>query len=227
MEDIRVGLPEDPPPPAPELWNPGAAAAWSLLFTPAFGSILHGLNWQKLGNHTKATLNFVWAAATGVFLAVNIALILLPESKTTEGGMRLVGFALLIGWYFGAGKGQVELVRGRYGNSYPRRGWTGPLLIAFAALIGYVGGAIAFGFVTYRATPEEIAEEIRPQILAEWRKNPAVGRASIQKIDLTTKDHKNYDGFVNATFDGRPARLQLRVVTEGWNMTWEVNPLAP
>lgn len=31
------------------LWNPNAAANWSLLFTPLFGAYLHMLNWRSLG----------------------------------------------------------------------------------------------------------------------------------------------------------------------------------
>jgi hypothetical protein len=30
---------------APALWNPGAAASWSLLLSPAFGAFLHMKNW--------------------------------------------------------------------------------------------------------------------------------------------------------------------------------------
>ena len=33
---------------APALWNPNAAASWSLLFSPAFGAFLHMKNWQAL-----------------------------------------------------------------------------------------------------------------------------------------------------------------------------------
>jgi raffinose/stachyose/melibiose transport system permease protein len=35
--------------PAPVLWNPGAAGAWSLIFNPVFGSILVLMNWQMAG----------------------------------------------------------------------------------------------------------------------------------------------------------------------------------
>jgi hypothetical protein len=40
--------------PSPALWNPNAAASWSLLFTPIFGSLLHMKNWQAMGNREKA-----------------------------------------------------------------------------------------------------------------------------------------------------------------------------
>ena len=39
---------------APPLWNPNAAANWSLLFSPAFGAFVHMKNWQALGEPEKA-----------------------------------------------------------------------------------------------------------------------------------------------------------------------------
>ena len=38
--------------PRPPLWNPGAAASWSLLLSPVFGAILHMKNWQAMGEQT-------------------------------------------------------------------------------------------------------------------------------------------------------------------------------
>ena len=37
-----------------KLWNPNAAANWSLLFTPIFGSYLQFRNWQALGKKDEA-----------------------------------------------------------------------------------------------------------------------------------------------------------------------------
>ena len=43
--------PPPPPPPAVAsvaLWNPVAAAVWSIVLTPAFGAYLHAKNWETL-----------------------------------------------------------------------------------------------------------------------------------------------------------------------------------
>jgi len=37
------------------IWNPNAAANWSILFTPAFGSYLQMLNWRTLSEPAKAS----------------------------------------------------------------------------------------------------------------------------------------------------------------------------
>jgi hypothetical protein len=39
---------------APALWNPNAAANWSLLFSPMFGAWLHMKNWAALGEPERA-----------------------------------------------------------------------------------------------------------------------------------------------------------------------------
>ena len=36
------------------LWNPDAAACWSMLFTPLFGTILVIRNWEALGEPKRA-----------------------------------------------------------------------------------------------------------------------------------------------------------------------------
>ena len=42
-----------PDSPAPSLWNPDVAGAWSLLFTPIFGSVLLLKNWRAIGREDK------------------------------------------------------------------------------------------------------------------------------------------------------------------------------
>lgn len=84
---------------APALWNPNAAASWSLLLSPAFGAILHLKNWQRLGEPGKAATSRIWAIVTVALLAVVIvASVLLPEAKALDAVSRVVGLALLLGW---------------------------------------------------------------------------------------------------------------------------------
>jgi hypothetical protein len=52
----------------PRLWNPNAAANWSLLFGPAFGAFLHMKNWQALEEPAKASAAKVWFLLTIVVL---------------------------------------------------------------------------------------------------------------------------------------------------------------
>lgn len=123
---------------APALWNPGAAASWSLLFTPAFGALLHMKNWQALGESGKAAAARKWIV---VYVATIAGLVMaaafMPYSKAIPALLRMSGFALLLGWYYASGKPQVDFVKSRYGREYPRKGWAQPILVGLAAIVGF------------------------------------------------------------------------------------------
>jgi hypothetical protein len=138
---------------APSLWNPNAAASWSLLLSPVFGAILQMKNWQAMGEAEKAGASRQWAIGCFIVLVgFIIASAVLPDSKAFEGLTRAGGIGLLIAWYYGNGKAQNAHVLARYGKNYPRKGWLRPLfyallalfaLIVVAALVGGVIGAIS------------------------------------------------------------------------------------
>ena len=129
---------------APKLWNPNAAANWSLLFSPAFGAFLHMKNWHALGDTQRAQLNRNWAIASILIIfGAGFLSALVPESKALDGSTRLVGFALLIAWYMTSAKAQAKLVKDRFGSAYPRKGWGLPILAAigcFAAIVVAAAG---------------------------------------------------------------------------------------
>jgi len=126
---------------APALWNPGAAASWSVLLSPAFGAFLHMKNWEALGESDKAAASKKWAVIYIVTISVLfVAAAFLPPIRAMPGLFRLTGFALLLGWYFASAKPQMNFVKLRYGTEYPRKGWGQPILIAVGLLFG-------FGFV--------------------------------------------------------------------------------
>src|SRR5438552_4573164 len=81
---------------APALWNPNAAASWSLLFSPIFGSYLHARNWEALDRPDKAASSRKWMVGSIIFFVViALAAFVLPDSKAADGFGRLGGFALL------------------------------------------------------------------------------------------------------------------------------------
>jgi hypothetical protein len=131
---------------APALWNPGAAASWSVLLSPAFGAFLHMKNWEALGEPGKAAASKKWAV---IYLVTIVGLFVvgafLPRNNAIPALIRLSGFVLLLSWYFASGKPQLEFVKSRYGQQYPRKGWAQPLLIALGAIFGF---GLIFGFIT-------------------------------------------------------------------------------
>jgi len=132
----------------PPLWNPNAAALWSLLFSPIFGALVHMKNWQALGQTERADRSRRWAMGVAVFLLLLVmASLVLPDSKGVDAMERLLGFVLLIAWYYDSGKPQVTYVLGRYGQTYPRRGWGKPLLYAVLAFAGFIVLSALVGFI--------------------------------------------------------------------------------
>ncbi|MDR7336156.1 hypothetical protein [Roseateles asaccharophilus] len=125
--------------PSPQLWNPNAAASWSLLFSPIFGSILHMKNWQAIGDAQKAATSKNWAIGSAAFFVLLIVLsVVVPESKGLDALSRGSGIGLLVAWYYAIGKSQQSLVLARYGKDYPRKGWAKPIGIAILGCIAFI-----------------------------------------------------------------------------------------
>ena len=123
---------------SPDLWNPAAAANWSLLFSPAFGAFLQMKNWEALGEPGKAAAAKKWVVSTLIVLALlPVATVLLANNQAVGAIPRLTGIVLLFGWYFSNGRAQMAYVNSKFGKRYPRRGWGKPVLIAALALVGF------------------------------------------------------------------------------------------
>ncbi len=125
--------------PSPPLWNPNAAAAWSLLFSPIFGSILHMKNWQALGKTEEASASKRWVIGCIAAMVAMIGLTLMfPESESIDGWTTMAGFVLLIAWYAASARDQIQFITNGYGKDYVRRGWGKPflyVLLTFVAMM--------------------------------------------------------------------------------------------
>lgn len=141
-------LSEAPPAPAPALWNPNAAASWSLLLSPAFGAFLQMRNWQALGEEAKAKASWYWVLATiALFVLIMVVAFVLPESHFLNKLSDRSGFAILLAWYFTNGREQPKFVAERFGKAYPRRPWAAPLAIGFAAIIAFIVAFVGLAMV--------------------------------------------------------------------------------
>jgi hypothetical protein len=136
---------------APALWNPNAAANWSLLFTPIFGAFLHMRNWQALDEPASAARAKGWVIASIAVLVFTVILALSMKSEVAANGVgKGVGLVWLLTWYFGSGRAHARYVKEAFGKDYPRRGWGMPLLIAvgvtivYALVIGTIAAAITY-----------------------------------------------------------------------------------
>jgi hypothetical protein len=132
----------------PLLWNPNAAASWSLLFSPVFGAWLHMRNWRALGDPVRASQQGWWIVATVVFtLALGGVSIALPDNKGLDALSRVGGLGILLAWYFSSAKPQARLVKARYGETYARRGWGLPLLFGVLGMLAFFVAAVVMVMV--------------------------------------------------------------------------------
>jgi len=120
------------------LWNPNAAASWSLLFTPAFGAHLHALNWRALGEHDRARASTKWFYVGLGLLPLYFLLGVLDGDIAL-----LAGIIHVLAWYFSSARVQAKYVEERYGAFFPRKPWGTYLLIATGGMVGY----FALGFL--------------------------------------------------------------------------------
>jgi hypothetical protein len=125
------------------LWNPWAAAGWSLLFSPAFGAWLHAANWCALGRPDKAAAARRWgwfviatillAGATGALFEIHARH--LPLLATV---------ALTATWLGFPAREHCHYVRATTGGRYCRRRW-------WPALLGGIAGWLVLALVSLGA----------------------------------------------------------------------------
>jgi hypothetical protein len=139
--------------PACALWNPSAAARWSLVFTPAFGSFIHMLNWQALGQPEQAASARKWFYASLCLLMLQVFTRALNARLGSEPLLvHPAGMLFFLVWYFGAARQQTLLVRARYGARYRRRAWDNALLGAVMAGGAYAATAALLSLVFVAVT---------------------------------------------------------------------------
>ena len=134
---------------APALWRPSAVAAWSLLFTPVFGSWLLMHNWQVLGQAQSARRARRWLLASMAVLALELFAAAISERVNgTTPLAQLIGIAWLGLWLLAAAAPQWQLVRRRFGRRYARRGWNGALgMAALCGVVCWIAGFMLTGLL--------------------------------------------------------------------------------
>ncbi|MDB5933356.1 MAG: hypothetical protein JWQ01_700 [Massilia sp.] len=135
------------------IWNPSAAATWSLVFTPAFGAFIHMLNWQALGQPQQAAAARRWFYASLGLLTLQVCTRALNARLGSEPMLlHPVGLLFLLVWYFGAARQQARLVKARFGPDYRRKPWDSVLLGAVVAGATYAGVASLLSMLLAAAT---------------------------------------------------------------------------
>ncbi len=130
------------------IWNPNAAANWSLIFSPAFGSYLQMLNWQALGQPDRASSAKIWFYISLCVLMLYVYIgVTVRNPHASDGMAKAIGFLYLIIWYFTYARSQGKFVKEKLGENYTRKSWGKPLLIGVAAMFGYLALAFIIGLI--------------------------------------------------------------------------------
>jgi hypothetical protein len=130
------------------LWNPNAAALWSLIFTPVFGAYLHALNWRALGDSDRENSSMNWVYAGGALLLLFLLIeVLVPSGNKGDAASRTIEFVFLLAWYFGSARAQAKLVKEEFGAAFTRKSWRKPLLMGLAGFGIYIVLMVAIAAV--------------------------------------------------------------------------------
>ena len=126
------------------MWNPGAIANWSILFSPIFGGWLMSSNWKEIGDEKKAKSSMLWVYAGIALIVITLILnfFVLPEGKSAN-GLFLLYF---VAWRFTSAKSQLIYVKNNLPDGYTKKGFIKPISIAISILFVYV--ALVLGVAT-------------------------------------------------------------------------------
>jgi hypothetical protein len=132
------------------IWNPAAAACWSIVFTPAFGAYIVMRNWEVLGDTRQAMIARKWYCLSLGLLVVQLLSTAIDSRLNSESNlMPCIGLFYLLAWWICAALPQVLRVRSRFGSGYERKAWDAALMAAVIAGVVYfaVRGLMTFLFV--------------------------------------------------------------------------------
>ncbi len=96
-----------------ELYNPNAAANWSVLLSPVFGSYALMKNWQILGNESAAKRSKIW------MIVLVVLIVILSFLDVPAYGSALI---LLVVWLFCEQKPQVKYIKAHC-PAYQKKKW--------------------------------------------------------------------------------------------------------
>lgn len=187
-----------------KLWNPNAAANWSLLFSPILGAWLQAKNWEALDEKDKAKKSMLWVySGFALFFASLIGVFFLPDDVGTGPGL-----IFLFAWYFYSGKKQAQYFK-ENDIRYQKRSWIKPLLIGCGGIVAYLAVAVSFS-IALAPTLTKTLEKESVDLVTQIVQGQLGGKATCKAVSIT----KNVsDGFYQAIAyldDG----TELKVVIE-------------
>ena len=185
----------------PKLWNPNAAANWSLLFSPILGAWLHAKNWHELGQPDKAKKSMIWVYVGFVFLLV---VLFLPDNIGSAPG---IIFILI--WYFSSAKQQVKYIK-ENNIDYHKKSWSKPLLFGVAGIVIYFIVAIGVLSAT-EPSMTKILETESVSLVTQIVHNQLGGTANCKAVSIEKEVSPGFYHAIAYLDNGNELKIAIEV----------------
>lgn len=195
-----------------KLWNPNAAANWSLLFTPIFGSYLQMKNWQTLGNTIEANNARNWLIFSIAFiLFINLGTPFIWDDPVKLNTYpKSLGLLYIIIWYFSFARIQPKYVKEKLNDRYQKKSWSVPLITSTVVLfisvtIFMIIGDVIIQSLQNQKQPEQTTNQ--PNYFDKFDKNANQAATSFQnntpEPTQAELEKKHYDAIFSAHPDAK------------------------
>jgi hypothetical protein len=213
---------------APPLWHPWCLGAWSLLFSWAFGAFLLARNWKALGEVAKAKRAMIWFYSFFPWLLVAA---LTPNTPSVAKSIGFVPLAVLVAFFWLEIKPQINFVKERFDDQFPRKSWWKP--------VGLTTGVLASLFVAYVVVFVAVAmseDELNTAFVKEGRLSAYPNMPVGQAVDSFLSDPVWEAGEDSggkecvvvrggAQLKGKPIQVALQFRVDRKSGNFEVNAL--
>ncbi len=211
------------------LWNPMAAAYWSLLLTPMFAATLLDKNWRELGEPDSARQTRFLMWATGFFALLSIISAFIDTSQSTDkliqGVSKIVGL-VLTAFCFSIGRRQRDLLKASGVVDYKKRLWGKAIAFGLFGVLGFIG-LISLGVLFFsHPVNTDVAAETQVVVSTFFQQNPAHKVTTVNKVQIDRREGNDYFGTAELTLNGGRVRQPLHVHLENGQLQWEIAPPA-
>ncbi len=208
----------------PELWNPNAAASWSIVFTAAFGAYLHARNWKAIGDAARVRTNVRWMIASLALTFLILVSAVIPDSRVAAVDLvlKLSSLIFLIAWYYSEGKAQIEYVRKQYGEGYSRRHWGKPLWVSIGCQVMLIAVVVVVSTAVLPPGIEEAEQQTRALMINHFSKTPEMKSLRVEKVTLLHKAGNLYVGTVDLSDGQQRSTHNVEVLYDGRSVQFEI-----
>jgi hypothetical protein len=214
------------PPSENHLWNPMAAAWWSLLLTPLFAAILLDHNWRSLGNREKSFWSRVLILTAGGALAAGLISAIIPTSAATDkvitGLGKIVGITLTASC-FSIARAQRQFLSEAGRSKYEKRRWGRPIAMGGISLAAYIG--LIFAIAIFTPADASIVESETCRVMTEFFKDePQRGITGVSSVNIHHLHGHDYAGTAEFLLNNQRVPVDLSVHLENGKLQWSAQP---